>query len=590
MAQESKPDFERYMTTLNCQEPDRVPLGDWHVDRLPMEKFLGKKITSLQDEIEFWHTAGFDYMTTSSGILEPVRAPEGMTIKGDAVQTEYAESRQREWALEHDGVITSWKAFEKYPWPSVDDFDLSKWDILDRALPGGMKAVLLLGKIYTTVWMFMGAETFFNALENDPELIAAMFEKVGRLQYETFLRISEHPCLGAVVNPDDIAHNTGLLIHPKYLRQYVFPWYKKMGDVCRDKGIGWIFHSDGDCTEAMDDLIDCGFHGFNPIQPNCMDIEAVKQKWGKKLCLIGNLNLDSTLTLGTPQDVRAEVYERIRTIGPGGGYMVASSNSITDYVPLANMKALFDATFEFGRYPIRLEPGAVKGNVWKFQAKPRQEAARTATALDVDGYVSGLLANKISDLVAQVQNDMAAGMEASDVVSNGLIPAMTVVGEKFQSGEIYIPEMMIAANTMSQVLDQFKDHLAGRQEKKLGTVVIGTVKGDLHDIGKNLVAMMLEGQGFTVVDMGVSVSPEKFVAAVSEKKPNIVALSALLTTTMVEMKRTIAALQEAGLRDSIKIIVGGAPVTQAFADQIGADGYAYDSPGAAQICKALVSA
>jgi len=103
------------MAALNCQEPDRVPLGDWHVDQLPMENFMGKKITSLQDQIDFWYTAGFDYMTTSSGILEPVRAPEGMTVKGDAVQTEYDQNREREWALEHDGVVTSWEAFEKKP-------------------------------------------------------------------------------------------------------------------------------------------------------------------------------------------------------------------------------------------------------------------------------------------------------------------------------------------------------------------------------------------------------------------------------------------------------------------------------------------
>jgi uroporphyrinogen decarboxylase len=581
MAREPKPDFERYMTALNCQEPDRVPLGDWHVDQLPMENFMGKKITSLQDQIDFWYTAGFDYMTTSSGILEPVRAPEGMTVKGEVLETEYDQGREREWALEHDGVVTSWEAFEKYPWPSADDFDLSKWDALDRTLPAGMKAVLVLGKIYTTVWMFMGAETFFKALENDPELITAMFEKIGRIQYETFLRVSEHPCVGAVFNPDDIAHNTGLLVHPKYLKKYMFPWYKKIGDVCRDKGIGYVFHSDGDCTEVMDDLIDCGFHGFNPIQPNCMDIDAVKQKWGDKLCLIGNLNLDSTLTLGTPDDVRAEVYERIRTIGPGGGYMVASSNSITDYVPLANMKALLDATFEFGKYPIELEEGRVKGKVWKFQAKPRQEVSRTDTALNLEAYVSGMLNNKTEEMIELVRNDMNAGIQTQDVVSNGMIPAMTVIGEKFQSGEIYIPEMMMAAKTMTAVLDHFKDQLAGKEEQKLGTVVIGTVKGDLHDIGKNLVIMMLEGQGFSVVDLGISVNTDKFVKTVIEKKPDIIALSALLTTTMVEMKNTIVALEEAGLRNSVKIMVGGA--------QIGADGYGYDSPGAAQKCKELIN-
>jgi len=577
------------MTALNCQEPDRVPLGDWHVDQLPMENFMGKKITSLQDQIDFWCTAGFDYMTTSSGILEPVRAPEGMTIKGDAIQTEYDEDRQREWALEGEGIITDWKSFEAYPWPTADKFDLTKWDELDKTLPAGMKAVLLLGKIYTCVWMFMGAETFFNALENDQELVGALFEKIGRIQYETFLRVAEHRSLGAVLNPDDIAHNTGLLIHPKYLRKYVFPWYKKIGDICRDKGLGFIFHSDGDCTEAMDDFIACGFHGFNPIQPNAMDIEAVKQKWGDRLCLIGNLNLDSTLTLGTPQDVRAEVYERIRTIGPGGGYMVASSNSITDYVPLENMQALIEATFEFGQYPIRLEAGGVKGKVWKYEGKTHRESRQaTSTGRDVSAYFSALMLNDPAPAVDLCRQALTDGAAVQEIVNNGLIPAMALVGEKFQKGEIYIPEMLIAAKTMSATLEHFKDQLTAKGEKKLGTVAIGTVKGDLHDIGKNLVAMMLEGQGFAVADLGISVTPAKFVEIAREQKPTIIALSALLTTTMIEMKNVVNALEEAGLRDTVKVIVGGAPVTQGFADEIGADGYAYDSPGAAQLCREIV--
>ena len=289
-------------------------------------------------------------------------------------------------------MLSSWEKFEKYKWPTADDFDLSKWDTFDRILPKGMKAILLLGKIYTTAWMYMGAETFFNALERTRSSSAAIINKIGEIQYQTFLRVIEHPCVGACLNPDDIAFNTGLLVNPKYLRKYVFPWYKKMGKICREKGIGFIFHSDGDCTEAMEDLIDCGFHGFNPIQPNAMDIVEVKRRWGKKLCLIGNINLDSTLTLGTPEDVRAEVYERIRTIGPGGGYMVSSSNSITDYVPVANMRALLDATYEFGKYPIQLEEGGVKGKFWTSQTKVRKaETTKVETGLDVDGYVDALL-------------------------------------------------------------------------------------------------------------------------------------------------------------------------------------------------------
>jgi uroporphyrinogen decarboxylase len=589
MAREPKPDFERYMTTLHCEEPDRVPLGDWHVDQLPKESFMGRNIVTLQDQVDFWYTAGFDFVTSSSGILEPVRAPEGMTTKGEAVHTEYGDRVARQWAQEHEGVMTDWEQFEKFPWPSVDEFDLSQWDSFDKNLPKGMKAILLLGKIYTYVWMSMGAETFFNALENNEELVAAMFDKVGQIQYETFLRVIEHPSVGAVLNPDDIAHNTGLLVHPKYLTKHLFPWYKKMGDVCRDRGIGWIFHSDGDCTDVLDDLIECGFHAFNPVQPKCMDIVEVKKRWGDKLCLIGNLNLDSTLTLGSPEDVRAEVYERIRTIAPGGGYMVASSNSITDYVPLENMKALIDATFEFGRYPIELEEGGVKGIIWTFQAKPKLEKVEIVAELDVEAYVSALLIKNVPRLIELVQKDMDSGLNPSDIVSKGFATAMTIIGERFQNGEIYIPEMMISAKAMSETLSHLEDQLVLRSDEKQGTVVIGTVKGDLHDIGKNLVIMMLEGQGFTVEDLGISVDPEKFVQTVREKKPDIVAISALLTTTMIEMKNTIDTLQEAGMRDSVKVIVGGAPVTQKFAKDIGADGFAYDAPGAAQKCKELLS-
>ncbi|UCF90015.1 MAG: cobalamin-dependent protein, partial [Desulfobacterales bacterium] len=527
-----QPDFQRYMTALHCEEPDRVPLGDWHVDNLPKENFMGRPVVTLQDQVDFWHAAGFDYTTSSSGILEPVRAPEGMTTKGDAVHTEYGHRVAREWAQEHEGVITNWEQFAQYPWPSVDDFDLAKWDFFDRHLPSGMKAILLLGKIYTTAWMFMGAEVFFNALESDEDLVAAVFDKIGKIQYETFLRVVAHPSVGAVLNPDDIAHNTGLLVHPRHLRKYVFPWYQKMGAVCRDQGLGFIFHSDGDCTEVMADLVDCGFQAFNPVQPNAMDIDAVKRRWGSQLCLIGNINLDSTLTLGTPQDVRAEVYERIRTIGPGGGYMVASSNSITDYVPLANMQALIDATFEYGRYPIELEEGRVPGSVWKYQGKSPNGVARWESDLDVGAYAAGLLSHNVSQLVGLSQKDIAAGVDPMDVIQKGLTPAMTEVGVRFQKGEIYIPEMILAARTMAGTIDRLKDQLVGKRAKRLGRVVIGTVKGDLHDIGKNLVIMMLEGQGFSVTDLGVSVSPEKFVRAIREQNPDILALSALLTTTM----------------------------------------------------------
>ena len=557
------------------------------MDKLAKEGFLGRKIETPKDEVEFWEKAGFDYVSSATGILESTRAPNRMT--GDEIQTKYGDRVKREWAREHEGVITNWEQFEKFSWPSTDDFDLSKWGVFDKILPAGMKAVFLFGRILTPVWMYMGTETFYYALQNNEELVAALFEKVKTIQYELFLRVIEHKCVGAVLNNDDIAHNNGLMIHPKYLRKYVFPFYKKVGDVCRDRGLGYVFHSDGDCTTAMDELIECGYQGFNPVQPNAMDIVEVKRKWGKKLCLIGNINLDSTLTLGTPDDVKAEVHERIRTLGPGGGYMVASSNSITDYVALENMKTMFQATRAYGQYPIRLEKGAVKGKISTYRAKPVQETTRIEMAPDIENFASLLLDQNLSEITRLIESEVRSGVNLSEAISKGVIAAMTLIGQKYQAGDIFIPEMMISANTMTKVLAHFKDQFVLKGVEKKGTVVIGTVKGDMHDIGKNLVVMMLEGQGFKVKDLGISVAPEKFLQTVKDEKPKILGLSALLTTTMVEMKNTIEALKKAGLRDQVKVIVGGAPVTQAFAEQISADGYAYDAPGAAQKCKELLS-
>ena len=180
------------------------------------------------------------------------------------------------------------------------------------------------------------------------------------------------------------------------------------------------------------------------------------------------------------------------------------------------------------------------------------------------------------------------GIEAGRIIQEALIPAMGVVGEDFGAGKIYIPEMLIAARAMKTGIEILKLALVGEKIQTIGKVVIGTVKGDMHDIGKNLVIMMLEGSAFEVVDLGIDIPSHKFIEAVEDYKPDFVAMSALLTTTMPEMKRIIEALEEASLRHEVKIMVGGAPVTQRLADEIGADGYAENAGEAAERMKALL--
>ena len=189
----------------------------------------------------------------------------------------------------------------------------------------------------------------------------------------------------------------------------------------------------------------------------------------------------------------------------------------------------------------------------------------------------------------KVQEALDSGITPESILNEGMIAAMAEVGRLFEEGEFFVPEMLVAAKTMQTGLAFLKPHLVEAGVESAGKVVLGTVKGDLHDIGKNLVGMMLEGGGFEVIDIGVDVPPEKFVEAVQAGDVKIIGLSALLTTTMPGMKSTIEALKDAGLRGNVRVIVGGAPITEAYAQEVGADGYAPDASRAVKLAKSLVT-
>jgi len=186
---------------------------------------------------------------------------------------------------------------------------------------------------------------------------------------------------------------------------------------------------------------------------------------------------------------------------------------------------------------------------------------------------------------AITEQALAAGHEPMKLVQQCMMPAMDEVGRRFECSEYFVPELLLSARAMKSALELIRPLLAARGAEPVGRVALGTVQGDLHDIGKNLVASMLEGGGYEVIDLGVNVTPAQFIAAVREKKTNIVAMSALLTTTMLAMKTTIEALKQAGLRDQVKVIVGGAPITEKFAQEIGADGFSESAAGAVATAK-----
>jgi 5-methyltetrahydrofolate--homocysteine methyltransferase len=206
----------------------------------------------------------------------------------------------------------------------------------------------------------------------------------------------------------------------------------------------------------------------------------------------------------------------------------------------------------------------------------------------VESIYLAILDGSVPQVQEGVKAGLAAGVAPEVILNDGMIAAMNEVGRRYDVGDFYVAEMLVSARAMQSGLALLKPYLRQANVKATGKVVLGTVKGDMHDIGKNLVGMMLEGAGFEIEDLGADVSPDKFVAAVQTYQPDVVALSALLTTTMPSMKATIEALKAAGVRDQVKIMVGGAPVNEAYAQQIGADGYSPDASQAVALAKSLL--
>jgi uroporphyrinogen decarboxylase len=344
-----EPDFDRLRTILLLQgEPDRVPQAELHVDWQVKQAFLGHPVRGVQDDVDFWYRAGYDYIYLRANY------EYRMVGDGNAKQDRLyvGDMQVSKWEGEETSLVSNWDEYERYSWPDPSTIDYSNLAACARCLHPGMKIISGVGGIFTRVWRIMGFETFCFALVDQPDLVAALFKRVGETQLEVFRRITEMEEIGAMWVGDDLAYLTGTMVPPDVLRRYVFPYYRQMGDICRKKDLPYVIHTDGNLWQILPDLLGCGFNAIHPVEPKAMDSREVKAQYGDRLCLLGNIEIGETLTLGTPADVEAEVRGRIRALAPGGGYGVGSSNTVAYYVPLDNFKAMVRATRTYGRYPI----------------------------------------------------------------------------------------------------------------------------------------------------------------------------------------------------------------------------------------------
>jgi uroporphyrinogen decarboxylase len=361
------PDFANLEKALRCQgEPKYVPMFDGTIAEDIKDRLLGKPSGSAAAEVEFSIKAGYDYVPLTIGFRQTMRgettgimgAKEVKTAILKAAQAHYnpfqEEMGTRMWAEEGSGVIRDQASFDNFDWPDPDEFSYATVEEIGRLLPPNMKIIVNVGYVFTGPWMLMGLENFCIALASKEELPRRVIDRVAETQYRVVENLLDFDAVGAIRMPDDLGYTSGPIISPKLLREHVFPWDKKIGDLVHAKGIPYLYHSDGRLYDVIDDLIACGFHALHPCEPASMDIVALKQKYGGRLCLMGNINLDSTLTLGTPDEVVEEVKLRIRQVAPGGGYCCGSSNSIPEYVPFDNYIAMIDTIKRYGKYPIRL--------------------------------------------------------------------------------------------------------------------------------------------------------------------------------------------------------------------------------------------
>lgn len=338
------PDINNLIKTLRREKSGFIPIAELGIHPVIKEKFLGKKILTITDEIEFWYKAGYDYIKIQPEVnfnTTQINGVNNLSFNEDG-------SVFRKWASEESGIITNEDDLSNYKFPETDEISYSKFEEAGKLLPEGMGIIGQYGDIFTMTWELMGFENFSIALFENENLISLVNKKIGEIVVKMFKDMSEMDSVYALWYSDDIAYSNSLMVSPDTLDKFFFPWLKKIGDIARSSNKPLIYHSDGILYDVMEKIIDCGVSALHPIEPKAMDISDVKQKYGDKLCLIGNIDVD-LLSRGSQDDIKKVVIKNIETVGKDGGYCVGSGNSIPEYVKLENYITMIETTKAFGK-------------------------------------------------------------------------------------------------------------------------------------------------------------------------------------------------------------------------------------------------
>jgi corrinoid protein of di/trimethylamine methyltransferase len=432
---------------------------------------------------------------------------------------------------------------------------------------------------------FVDATDFYFHYHDYAKEMRALAESMGNFFDQIIHRVGDSPAevvyWGA--NFDD------MITYPAFFEKDIVPWIRKAAELLGRKGKFVSCHCDGENLGLLDLIRDSGMHIAEAIAPAPMtkvSIEEYYRRWSGKLTLFGGIPSILLLRESTPdEEFEAYLDYLFQAVAPGKRMVLGIADSTPPKAVFERLVRIGERVEQEGRLP--LEAGAFRPLV------PTAEAAKPVSRdlvwdEEFRQVQKDVLEGEHVAIQDHIRSLLNRGAKAEDILKRGMLSAMQAIGDRFKSGEVFIPEVLLSARAMNEAVSILEPFLAVAGVGSQGKVMIGTVKGDLHDIGKNLVATMLRGVGFEVKDLGIDVPVPAFVKAVEDDQPHILGLSALLTTTMPQMKAVIDGLKQKGLRDRVKVMVGGAPVNEKFARDIGADGYAPDGPEAVNLARQLM--
>jgi methanogenic corrinoid protein MtbC1/uroporphyrinogen-III decarboxylase len=456
----------------------------------------------------------------------------------------------------------------------------------DEIRANGKLATTLMGTgIFEQCHFLMGFEDTLTNLYEHPqemhELIDYIFEY--RMTFVKLICENLHP--DVILSHDDWGTKHALFMQPDTWREFFKEPYRKFYSYIRSQGIVAIHHADSYCAPIVEDMVDIGIQIWQGALPE-NDIPKLLEQLDGRMVLMGGIGAAIDRADTTEEEARTYVRQVLHDCCPYGHFIpcitYGAPGTVFKHVdPFIN--AEIDAYNQILHLPDYRSAKPIRRSSEPVKTKSAvQETTKESELSTLEQISLGVQKGQKNRVLKLCQQALGEGTSAHEILSDGLVAGMAKLGEDFSANKVFVPEMLIAAKCMSAATDALKSELAGPGSESIGTVCLGTVKGDMHDIGKNLVKIMMEGSGLTVIDLGTDVSAETFIQTVKEKHCDIIVCSSLLTTTMSEMRNVVNLAVSEGIRDNVTIMIGGAPISQQYCDDIKADIYTEDAASAAR--------